>query len=341
MDQNEAPASQMSRPSTGSVGSTTSVVLTASIGSTASIVAIVAVVSMALLPLGLVALFGCAPSPLDSESESKKAAASPARLTIELTGTPPVSNGYGSLKLKIGSLTLMPAAGAGHWWRVGSHESRRPAFVFALKKGAIRLESDPEVIAREIRVVPGRYRTLNLQLAAGSTLTDGARILPVSGGGSIPVEVDLFPGAEATLAIKLDSDRSLRRAPDGTVRFDPVVKSASLSPGSVEPRGSIRGRVMPADAGAIIVIYDSDGSPSPSIAFPDPHSGDFALEELPIGDYRVEVNPLQPAFEARVFQGVTVPWDGHLDLGAIDLRPKAPSNGSARGTEVDSRPTDP
>jgi hypothetical protein len=126
-------------------------------------------------------------------------------------------------------------------------------------------------------VVPGRYRTLNLQLAAGSSLTDGTRTLPVSGGGSIPVEVDLYPGAEATLVIQLDSERSLHPAPDGTLRFDPVVLSASLSPGSAEPRGSIRGRVMPADASAVIAIYDADGSPTPSLAFPDPNSGDFAL----------------------------------------------------------------
>jgi hypothetical protein len=115
--------------------------------------------------------------------------------------------------------------------------------------------------------------------------------------------------------------------------FTPVLASMSLLAGAAEARGAIRGQVVPADAAAMIVIYDPDSraADSRSITFTDPLSGDFAVEELPVGDYRVEINPLEPAaFEARIFDGVGVPWNQPRDLGEIELRPSTPA-GQSKG----------
>lgn len=248
----------------------------------------------------------------------------PAVLTVELAGTTEVP---GSLSLHVESVVLMPTAGSGEkgsthesgGHQTGAADPKRPTFMFALEQDRVVLDPYGTVLAREVRVVPGRYRALSIRLGDGSTLDTGDRQVAVSGGGIIPVDLEIGAGDAITLDIELDARRSLSSTRGGAMLFKPVA-SVELLPAPAQAQGAIRGRVVPADAGAMIVIYASGAAESRSFTFADPRSGDFALEELPVGDYRVEVNPLEPAaFEARIFNGVGVPLDGLLDLGAVDL----------------------
>ncbi len=261
-------------------------------------------------------------------------AVQPARLTIELSGT---ATTPGSLWLQVESVVLMPKRKLSlrslNPERVAADH---PAFFFALSADPFVLDADGAILAREVRVAPGRYRELRLRLGPASVMETGERRVPVSGGGSVPLDLELTPGEAATLAIRIDGPRSLRDSGSGAMVFDPVLLSAAVLPGAAEAHGAIRGRVIPPDAGAMIVIYGSDASDSRSFTFADPRSGDFAVEELPVGKYRIEVNPLEPAaFEARVFDGIGVPWDGFRDLGAIDLRPTPGASKSEPPAPID------
>lgn len=85
--------------------------------------------------------------------------------------------------------------------------------------------------------------------------------------------------------------------------------------------GSVRGQLVPEGVEAMIhVTAQDDGQPVIDPTFSDPLSGVFAAEELPADVYRVEVQPLDPAYSPRVFEGVVVPYNEVRDLGRVDLR---------------------
>jgi hypothetical protein len=198
----------------------------------------------------------------------------------------------------------------------------RTAFVFATKPEPIPLDGEPSIVAREVKVAPGRYRTLHLELGSGSTV---GRRAPLAGGGDIPVDLELAPGGSGILLIKLDAEQSLRSEPDGSYRLEPVAALVTLAPSEGDAFGSVRGRIVPAGASAIVVLRSS--SQAVGYTFPDPGTGEFVLDELPISVYRVEVNPFEPFLEPRAADGVVVPWNGVHDLGVIDLRPPVPAAG--------------
>jgi hypothetical protein len=83
------------------------------------------------------------------------------------------------------------------------------------------------------------------------------------------------------------------------------------------------------------VTAQDDGQAVIDPTFSDPLSGEFSAEELPVDVYRVEVEPLDPAYARQVFEGVVVPFEGVEDLGTVDLRRPPADNVSgveARGT---------
>ena len=269
-----------------------------------------ALLGAALLGAALLGLAGCAASPTNPGiSPADGSAAAPARLTVELAATPCAA---GALALRVQAMTLATAAGG-------------TAFVFGTREQPILLDGEPAIVAREAHVAPGRYRTLHLRLGAGSALAAAGREVPVAGGGEIPVDCELAPASSWILLVKLDSERSLRRDPDGSVWLEPAAALVALAPSEGGAYGAIRGRIVPAGASAIVVLRSS--SAAPSCTFPDPGTGDFVVDELPIGVYRVEVSPLEPSLEPRAADGVVVPWNGVRDLGVIDLAPPASAAG--------------
>lgn len=85
--------------------------------------------------------------------------------------------------------------------------------------------------------------------------------------------------------------------------------------------GGVRGQLVPEGVEAVIhVTAQDDGQAVIDPTFSNPLSGEFAAEEIPADVYRVEVQPLDPAYSPRVFEGVVVPADEVQDLGTVDLR---------------------
>jgi hypothetical protein len=99
------------------------------------------------------------------------------------------------------------------------------------------------------------------------------------------------------------------------------VVAASIGFGGFGGFGAVRGQLVPEGVDAVITVTAEDGGQAVIDAtFSDPLSGEFAAEELPADVYRIEVQPLDPAYSPRVIEGVVVPVDEVQDLGTIDLR---------------------
>lgn len=84
--------------------------------------------------------------------------------------------------------------------------------------------------------------------------------------------------------------------------------------------GAVRGEIAPAGVEAVIHVTAAGADThATDPTFSDPLSGAFTAEELPPAVYRVEIEPLDPAYAPRVFEDVVVPYNEVHDLGTVDL----------------------
>ena len=178
----------------------------------------------------------------------------------------------------------------------------------------LTLTNGAEALIAEGEVPEGPYQELKLELGTNNTV--------VIDGATYPLEVPpasdplmkfgiaehVEEGQELVLLLDFDPERSIVHEADRYV-LKPRLRAIAE-----EKSGSIKGKVEPASASAVVYAI----GPGDSIACYPGSSGEFMIRALIPGSYRLSVVP-QPPYATTVVPWVGVKANEESDVGSIIL----------------------
>ena len=168
-------------------------------------------------------------------------------------------------------------------------------------------------------IIPeGRIKKIKIELGTNNSLVKD----------SVSYPLNLFPGAQATIILKLkggewdeylpgrsqlwldfDVSRSIIRIRDGKFYLLPVIRIFTI-----KTTGSLEGKVLPKDAYPVVSVFNDQDT---GYAIPY-HNGEFKVRGLKEGTYSVFVNASN-GYQDTTITGVEIVRNKETELGEITL----------------------
>lgn len=180
----------------------------------------------------------------------------------------------------------------------------------------LKLRNGANSILGDAKLAPGHYTQLRLMIDSGSNVVVGGILHP------LVIPSGMESGIKLTHAFTIESDKlyeltldfdanaSVKELGSDTYKLQPTIRVVSNV-----VSGTISGRVLPAEANALVQTMAGLDTVS---TMPDT-SGYFKLMALPEGTYAVKIIPSNAAYKDSTVAGIVVARGEDHSIGTITL----------------------